>query len=120
MKGLQDIKYEESAKLLNFDSLSCRVDKVDMMLVYQILHAFLPGVQWWKFFQMADTSKLREHPLKLLKDRSRLDLRKITFRQRVVNMCNDLPTDVVTATSVKTFKNKLEVNLKNLPRRSPE
>ncbi len=81
---------------------------------------FLEGVQWRNFFQMADTSRLRGHPLKLRKDRSRLDLRKFSFSQRVVNMWNDLPPDFVTASSVKTFKNKLEAHLKNLPKRSPE
>ncbi len=69
---------------------------------------------------MADTSRLRGHPLKLRKDRSRLDLRKFTFSQRVVNMWHDLPAEVVTASSVKMFKNKLEAHLKNLPRRPPE
>ncbi len=91
------------------------MDKGDMILAYKILHGFLHGVLWRKYFQMADTSKLRGYPLKLLKDRSRLDLRKFTFRQRVVNMCNDLPTDVVTATSVKTFKNNPDGHLKNIP-----
>ncbi len=96
------------------------MDKGDMILVYKILHGFLEGVQWQDFFQMADTSRLRGHPLKMRKDQSRLDLRKNTFSQRVVNMWNDLPAEVVTASSVKMFKNKLEAHLKNLPRRSPE
>ncbi len=120
VKGLQDIEYEIRAQLLNLDSLSCRMDKGDMILVYKILHGFLEGVQWQDFFQMADTSRMRGHPLKLRKDRSRLDLRKFTFSQRVVNMRNDLPAEVVTASSVKMFKIKLEAHLKNLPRRSPE
>ncbi len=88
--------------------------------VYKILHGFLEGVQWQNFFQMADTSRLRGHPLKLRKDRSRLDLRKFTFSQMVVNMRNDLPAEAVTASSVKAFKNKLGAHLKNLSRRSPE
>ncbi len=75
---------------------------------------------WQDFFQMADSSRLREHSLKLRKDRSRFDLRKFTFSQRVVNMWNDLPAEVVTASWVKAFKNKLEAHLKNLPRRPPE
>ncbi len=91
-----------------------------MILVYKILHGFLEGVLWQNFFQMANTSSLRGHPLKLQKDRSRLDLRKFTFSQRVVNMWNDLPAEGVTASSVKAFKNKLETHLKNPPRRSPE
>ncbi len=96
------------------------MDKGDMILVYKILHGFLEGVQWQNFFQMADTSRLRGHPLNLRKDRSRLDLRTFIFSQRVVNMWNDLPAEVVTASSMKAFKNKLEAHLKNLPRRSPE
>ncbi len=74
VKGLQDIEYEERAQLLNLDSLSCRMDRGDMILVYTILHGFLEGVQWQKFVQMADTSGLRGHPLKLRRDRSRLNL----------------------------------------------
>ncbi len=87
------------------------MDKGYMILVYKILYGFLEGVQWRNFLQKADASRLRGHPLKLRKDRSRLDLRKLTFSQRVVNMWNDLPADVVTASSVKSFKNKLEANL---------
>ncbi len=92
------------------------MDIGDMILVYTILE----GVQRQNFFQMADISRLRGHPLKLRKDRSRLNLLKVTFSQRVVNMWNDLPADVVTASSKKAFKNKLQAHLKNLPRRSPE
>ncbi len=65
VKGLQDIEYEERAQLLNLDSLSCRMDKGDMILVCKIFHGLLEGVQWRNFFQMADTSRLRGHPLKL-------------------------------------------------------
>ncbi len=33
VKGLQDIEYEERVQLLNHDSLSCRMDKGNMILV---------------------------------------------------------------------------------------
>ncbi len=65
VKVLQDIEYEERAQLINLDSLSCRMDKGDMILVYKFLYGFLKGVQWQNFFQMADTSRLCGHPLKL-------------------------------------------------------
>ncbi len=68
-----------------------------MILVYKILHGFLEGVQWQDFFQMADTSRLRGNPLKMRKDRSRLDLHNFTFSQRVMNMWNDLLAEVVAA-----------------------
>ncbi len=92
------------------------MDKGDMILVLKNLHGFLEGVQWQDFFQMAYTSRLRRHPLNLRKDRSRLDLRKYTFSQRVVNTWNNLPAEVFTASSVKMFKNKLEAHLKSLQR----
>ncbi len=69
---------------------------------------------------LVDTSRLRGHPLELRKDLSRLDLHKLTFNQRVVNMLNDMPAEDVTASSVKAFKNKLEAHLKKFPRRPPE
>ncbi len=43
-----------------------------MALVFEILHSF---------FQMADTSKLQGHSLKLKKVQMRLDLRKFTLTQ---------------------------------------
>ncbi len=65
VKGLQDTEYENRTQLLNLDSLPCRMDKADMILVYQIRHGFLEGTQWRDFFQVADTSRLRGHSLKL-------------------------------------------------------
>ncbi len=50
----------------------------------------------------------------------RIDLRKFSFSQRVVNMWNDLPAEVIMASSVRAFKSKLEAHLSNLPRRSQE
>ncbi len=92
VRCLKDSEYEERVRLL-----TCRMNKDDMIIVYKVLHGSLEGVQWRDFFQMADTSRLRGHSLKLKKERSRLDLRKFTFSQRAVNMWNDLPADIVTA-----------------------
>ncbi len=75
----------------------------------------LEGIQWRDFFQMADTSRLRGHSLKLKKERPRLDLRKFTFSQRVVRMWNDLPADIVTAPTANTFKKLLEAHFKGPP-----
>ncbi len=89
---------------IKLDSLSCRVNKGDMILVYKILQGSLEGIQWRDFFQMTDTARLRGHTLKLKKERPRLDLRKFTFSQRVLGMWNDLPADIITTPSAKVFK----------------
>ena len=43
--------------------------------------------------------------MKLKKERSRLNIRKYFFSQRVVNGWNSLPEEVVTAHTVNGFKN---------------
>ncbi len=58
VRCLKDSEYEERVQLLNLDSLSCRMNKGDMILVYKILHGSLKGVYWRHIFQMADTSRL--------------------------------------------------------------
>ncbi len=86
-----------------------------MILMYTILHGSLEGVQWRDFFQMADTSRLRGHSLKLKKERLRLDLHKFTFSQRVVSMRNDLPAGIATAPTTEAFKKLLEAHFKRFP-----
>ena len=49
-------------------------------------------------------SRTRGHSLKLMKHRSRLDLRKYFFSERVVNRWNELDEETVTATTVNMFK----------------
>ncbi len=44
VKGLQDIESEGRAELLYLNSLSCRMEKGDMILVYKIRHGYLEGV----------------------------------------------------------------------------
>ncbi len=87
------------------------MNKGDMILVYKILHGSSEDIQWRDFFQMADTSRLRGHSLKMKKERSRLDLRKFTFRLRVVNMWNDPPAAIVTAPTAKVDADKMKTGL---------
>ncbi len=58
--------------------------------------------------------------MKLKKERSRLDLRKFTFSQMVVNMWNGLPADIVTAPTAKVFKKLLEAHFKRHPGWQPK
>ena len=51
----------------------------------------------------------RGHQLKLEKGRSRLDVRKHFFTaQRVVNLWNALPENLVSAPTVNAFKNQID------------
>ena len=48
----------------------------------------------------------KQHYLRNL--RCRLDMRKYSFSQRVINEWNKLPNDCVNASSVNMFKNRID------------
>jgi len=62
-----------------------------------------------QFFHLSSTGyQTRGHSLKIAKQRTRLDLRKHFFSQRVVNEWNSLPQHVIEASTVNMFKNRLD------------
>ena len=63
----------------------------------------------WKYvFPALYLYQLREHTVNLSKQQTSLDVRKFSFSQRVVQEWNKLSQDVVEATSVNQFKNRLD------------
>ena len=50
----------------------------------------------------------KEHNFILVKNQSRLDVRKYSFSQRTINVGNKLSTDCVLASSVNVFKNRID------------
>ena len=51
------------------------------------------------------------HNFTLVKEQSRLDVRKYSFSQRTVNVWNKSSTDCVDASSVNMFKIRIDKNL---------
>ena len=47
------------------------------------------------------------HKAALVKEQCRLDTRKYSFSQRVINEWNKLPNECVNASSMNIFKNKI-------------
>jgi len=58
-------------------------------------------------------SVTRGNNKKLYKTRPRLDIRKFSFSNRVVDTWNSLPNSVITATSIKSFEARLDKYWKN-------
>jgi len=82
-----------------------------MIEVFKLLEG-IENVEYNQFFTLATTCyALRGHDKKLVKTRSRLDVRKYFFSQRVVNSCNGLPANVVQASSVNMFKNAYDKHI---------
>ena len=61
------------------------------------------------FFKLKEGSRTRGHKAALVKEQCRLDMRKYSFSQRVINEWNKL--DCVNASSVNMFKNKINIYL---------
>ena len=108
VKGLKKLPYETRLKKLGIYSLERRRLRGDLIETFKILTG-KEHVNCSKFFELADvTSGLRGHSLKLFKPRCRTTVRQNFFSLRIVNEWNKLPQDVVDASSINTFKNRLD------------
>jgi len=107
ISGCSKLSYEDRLKITGLPTLEARRDRGDLIEVFKILKGY-SKVDYKKFFQLAGSCKTRGNKYKLLKSRSRLDIRKHFFSQRVVNEWNKLPNTVVEAQSVNSFKNKYD------------
>lgn len=104
--ALRDLNYSERLKALGLPSLEYRRDRADMVQVYKILND-IDLIDKNRLFTLATYTATRGHSFKLLKKRTRLKLRSNYFSNRIVQMWNDLPDQVVMAPSLNIFKSRL-------------
>jgi ribonucleases P/MRP protein subunit RPP40 len=79
----------------------------DLIQVFKIIKG-LDKLDFNMFFELSTNARTRGHSLKLVKKFCKGDHRKYFFSQRVVNIWNGLPHDVVAADTVNCFKNRLD------------
>ncbi|VDL89504.1 unnamed protein product [Schistocephalus solidus] len=80
-------------------------DLLQKFLIMKVLDCCL---EFSDFFEFADTTHLKVHPLKLRVQQVRLDVRKFSFSARVIKPWNALPEDVVMSLSLQRFKRNLD------------
>jgi ribonuclease P/MRP protein subunit RPP40 len=88
-------------------SLEDRRTRGDLIEVFKMIKG-ISKLDYRAFFRLDANSRTRGHTYKLVKERSRLDIRKNYFSQRIVSEWNKLPTSVVAAESVNSFKNRYD------------
>ena len=66
-----------------------------------------------QLFELSTEERTRGNSLKLAKKYARLDVRKHFFSNRVIDIWNSLPDEVVTAPSINSFKMTLDKFWKN-------
>ena len=60
------------------------------------------------FFKLKEGSRTRGHNVALVKEQCRLDMRKYSFSQRVINEWSKLSNNYVNASRVNMFKNRID------------
>lgn len=108
VNGLKHVPYEERLKRIGLTTLEKRRVRGDLIETYKILTG-KENVDSSKFFVLNHGShNLRGHRFKLYKSRSRLNTRKFFYSQRVVEVWNSLPDNVVEAETTNCFKKRLD------------
>jgi hypothetical protein len=106
--GLKYKEYEQRLKIVGLQTLENRRIRGDLIEAYKIITS-KENINVAEFFQFSEVGhELRGHRYKLSVQRSRLEVRKNFFSQRVVQHWNRLPEAVVEATSVNCFKAQLD------------
>ena len=104
--GCKKLNYEQRLSKLNLTTLEERQKRLDMIQVYKILHDNY-NVYPKEFLKLNDRSG-RKNSLMIFKKRVNKELSRNGFTFRTIDQWNDLPEQVVTATSVDTFKGKYD------------
>ena len=114
IRGLRAASYEGKLKELNLFSLEKRRVRGDLISAFRIMNGFdkIPPNMLFDFSE--NNRDLRGHSQKITKKHTRIDIRKFSFSQRVVNLWNNLPSDAVVCKSVESFKSHIDKHMSNM------
>jgi len=116
--GLKNKSYEERLRVLGLTTLETRRLRGDLIETYKILHG-KEDIDHHQLFELVSNDHaLRGHDLKLYKQYNRLNIRKHFFSQRVIDALNQLPSSVVDAASINSFKRNLDDFWKDMGNKS--
>ena len=104
--NLSSFQYNERLQYLNLDSLQCRRVKADLIMCYKILHG-LVDLEASRFFTRSLYPTTRGNLFKLAKLPVVSDRDKHFFNNRVINIWNSLPDNIVAASCIYSFKRNL-------------
>ena len=117
LKGMWNVPYEERLKQLELPTLKYRRLRGDMITTYRMLHGGFDTEVALPLIMKSDVTGRESYgnPLQLFQMSSRLDVKKFSYSRRIVPIWNSLPTEVVMAPSVETFKIRLDKFWSNQP-----
>ena len=111
--AIRDLPYTERLRILGLPSLYYRRRRGDMITMYQLLHGGV-DIKPERFITFSADGSTRGHPWKLKKPRAETRTRRFAFGVRIVNDWNALPVSVVAASTLNTFKGRLDTHWSHL------
>ena len=114
VKAIRNLTYEERLRRLKLPSMKKRLRRGDLIETYKLLTGKM-RVKCEQFFEVEQQDRTRGHHLKLKKKRAGHVSILNFFSNRVVNLWNCLPKEVVEAASTNAFKNKLDQHWATVP-----
>lgn len=108
-KGISEckgLKYHQRLIKLGLTTFEQRCHRADLVLTYKIVTGKCDN-NLLSMFTVNRNGRTRGNSVKLFKERCRLELRRHSFSNRVVDMWNKLPYSIVSVDSVELFKTKL-------------
>ncbi|KAJ3666534.1 hypothetical protein Zmor_001973 [Zophobas morio] len=109
--ALKHLPYEQRLTALHLSSLTARRIRGDLIETYKILHGHYTC--HLSLFVLSTNLHLRGHNLKLVRERFYKLCRQHFLTNRIPNLWNTLPDDVIAASSLNAFKNRLDAHFSN-------
>ena len=102
-----DLEYKQRLSVLNLESLEYQRLKTDLEMYYKIIHNLI-DLNCEDFFKFSRHLLTRSHNLTLTKPICKTNLYLNSFSNRVINVWNKLPINVVNAPSLPSFVNSIK------------
>ena len=112
-EGMEDLQYEACLKQLGVYSVYGRLLRGDLIKIWQAFHP-TSDVGLAGLFDMQSHTATRSNGFKLAIPRCRTELRRRFWNVRCVQTWNGLPSEIVQARTVDSFKRKLDNHVGNL------
>ena len=107
--GMRNHDYNKRLMCLNLPSLEFRRFRGDLIEMFKICNGIYDPSTTNSLFQFTDPHNItRTNGLKVTKIRHNTKMFKFFFTNRINNAWNNLPQDVVNASSTNLFKNKID------------
>ena len=113
VKGLHDLSYENRLKKLKLPSIEYRQARGDMIEVFKIVRNYYDYLSTKSIFKLKNNRRLRGHEYMICKHATNKSKYHKFFSNRIINIWNHLPHDVVNSKSINEFKNKFDLHQKD-------